>query len=201
MAETSDNGAVKHDPRQGSNAPLRGWGYSTDEGGMRVPLLARWPVRIPADTECAELATMMDWLPTFAELLGTKLPQDRPIDGRDISPLLFESSNAVSPHQAFYYYQKDQLQAVRSGRWKLYLPLANYVKGASPEKQPRPASLFDLVADVDERHDRAAEQPQIVAELTQRAEEARTEIGDGERIGRGIRKPGWVDTPVPQVLR
>lgn len=198
---TSDNGAVKRSPPQGSNLPLRGWGYSTDEGGMRVPLLAWWPGHIPASSECSEVATMMDWLPTFAGLLNFELPPERTIDGRDIRPLLFGAPGAKSPHRAFYYYQRDQLQAVRSGRWKLYLRLDNYVRNASPEKQPRPLSLFDLTTDIHEEHNRASDEPQVLAELTQLAEEARLELGDGPRIGRGIRKPGWVEKPVPQMLR
>lgn len=198
---TSDNGAVKREPRQGSNLPLRGWGYSTDEGGMRVPMLARWPGRIPAGTECAELTTMMDWLPTVAALLDVKLDAARPIDGRDIHPLLFDEPGAKSPHAVFYFYQKDQLQALRAGKWKLYLPLDKYYKGASPEKTPRPTSLFDLIADIDEQHDQSGAHPEIVAELTKLAEAAREELGDGPRVGRGVRKPGWVEQPVPQVLR
>jgi arylsulfatase A-like enzyme len=198
---TSDNGAVKREPRQGTNAPLRGWGYSTDEGGMRVPLIARWPTRVPAGTECAELTTMMDWLPTLAALIEYQLDAGRPIDGRNIAPLLFAVPDAKSPHTAFYYYQRNQLQAVRAGRWKLYLPLTDYVKNASPEKTPRPMSLFDLAVDIDEQHDLSAAQPEKVAELTRLAEAARAEIGDGSRVGRGVRKPGWVEQPVPQVKR
>ena len=63
---TSDNGAPHRDPPQGSNRPLGGWGYTTREGGMRVPCIARWPGKIPDGSECHELASMMDLLPTFA---------------------------------------------------------------------------------------------------------------------------------------
>ena len=45
---TSDNGAVRRVPQQGSNAPYKGWGYSTSEGGMRMPCILRWPGRVPA---------------------------------------------------------------------------------------------------------------------------------------------------------
>jgi arylsulfatase A-like enzyme len=125
---TSDNGAVRRSPMLGSNAPLGGWGYSTTEGGMRMPLIARWPGRILAGTECAELTAMMDWLPTLAALIGATLPADRVIDGRDIRPLLFGTSSEKSPHRAFDYYMFDQLQAVRAGRWKLHLPLDQTVR-------------------------------------------------------------------------
>lgn len=64
----------------------------------------------------------MDLLPTFAKLAGTEPPQDRVIDGKDIWPLLVCQEGTKSPHEAFYYYQMDQLQAVKSGKWKLHLP-------------------------------------------------------------------------------
>ena len=71
----SDNGAPL--ARGGSNAPLGGSGYTTSEGGMRVPCIMRWPGRIPAGQSCDELCTMMDILPTFARLAGAEVPQDR----------------------------------------------------------------------------------------------------------------------------
>ncbi|MCA9226976.1 MAG: sulfatase-like hydrolase/transferase, partial [Planctomycetales bacterium] len=94
---TSDNGAPRRNPPQGSNAPLGGWGYTTREGGMRVPCVVRWPERIPAESVCHELTTMMDWLPTFAHLAGASAPRDRKLDGHDITPLLMGESDAKSP--------------------------------------------------------------------------------------------------------
>ena len=61
----------------------------------------------------------MDLFPTLAALCGADLPDDRTIDGRDIRHLLFDDAGA-SPHEAFFYYQQDDLEAVRSGRWKLH---------------------------------------------------------------------------------
>lgn len=197
---TSDNGAVRRTPQQGSNAPLGGWGYSTTEGGMRMPLVVRWPGRIPAGTECAELTTMMDWLPTCAALIGATVPTDRVIDGRDIRPLLFGEAGAKSHHRAFYYYQSNQLQAVRAGRWKLHLPLERTIRLAKADSS-RPAALYDVVADPAEAHDVAAEHADVVAELTKLADEARADIGDLDRPGRNVRKPGWVEQPVPQALK
>lgn len=197
---TSDNGAVRRDPPLGSNAPLGGWGYSTSEGAMRMPMIARWPGRVPAGTECAELTTMMDWLPTLAALLGAKLPNDRTIDGRDIRPLLFDEPGAKSPHRAFYFYQFEQLQAVRAGRWKLHLPLAETIRIGKSEGS-RPAALYDVVADPAEAHDVIAEHADVVAELTELADEARADIGDRNHRGRNVRKPGWVENPVPQVMQ
>jgi arylsulfatase A len=63
---TSDNGAPRRNPPQGSNLPLAGWGYTTAEGGQRVPCIVRWPGKIPAGTVSDELCTTMDLLPTFA---------------------------------------------------------------------------------------------------------------------------------------
>ncbi len=81
---TSDNGAPRRNPPQGSNLPLSGWGYRVSEGGMRVPCLMRWKKHIPAGTKCDELCTMMDFLPTFAKLAGGDVPKKRRIDGKDI---------------------------------------------------------------------------------------------------------------------
>ncbi len=83
---TSDNGAPRRTPPQGSNAPLAGWGYNHSEGGMRVPCIVRWPGIVPPGSECSELCTMMDWLPTLASWCGGELPP-LPIDGHDIAPL------------------------------------------------------------------------------------------------------------------
>ncbi|MHC4679560.1 MAG: sulfatase-like hydrolase/transferase, partial [Planctomycetota bacterium] len=145
---TSDNGAASR--WGGSNLPLSGWKGSTMEGGMREPCVMRWPGKIPAGATCREITSTLDLLPTLARLAGTREPQDRIIDGKDIRPLMTGRPGAKSPHEAFYYYQMDQLQAVRSGRWKLHLPLkvkrANWGKG-TPD---RPMKLYDLEADVGE---------------------------------------------------
>ncbi|MGH9341955.1 MAG: hypothetical protein ACRD1R_20790 [Acidobacteriota bacterium] len=90
-----------------------------------------------------------------------------------------------SPHIAFYYYQEDKLQAVRSGKWKLQLP-AN--------------KLYDLVNDIGERTDVAGQNPGIVVQLLKLAEYAREELGDGVRPGSGQRPLGRVHSPKPQLL-
>jgi arylsulfatase A-like enzyme len=143
---------------------------------------------------------MMDWLPTFAALLGATLPSDRTIDGRDIGPLLFNEPAAKSPHRAFYFYQFEQLQAVRAGRWKLHLPLEEMIRTGKTGGS-RPAALYDVVADPAEAHDVLAEHPDVVAELTKLAEAARADLGDRGHPGRGARKPGWIEDPKPLVVQ
>jgi hypothetical protein len=116
---TSDNGATRIS--RGSNLPWSGWGYTTAEGGQRVPFIARWPGKIPRGKVNPAMATLMDLYPTFAGLAGASVPRDRSIDGKNIWPLL-SGANTESPHEAFYYYYGPQLQAVRAGKWKLLLP-------------------------------------------------------------------------------
>ena len=196
---TSDNGAVRRNPPQGSNAPLAGWGYTTAEGGMRVPCVVRWPGHVPASRACEELTTTMDLLPTFARLAGAELPHDRMIDGKDIWPLMAGQSGARSPHEAFFYYQMDQLQAVRSGRWKLYLPLKNKRERIGGKGKPSPARLFDLKTDIGETNDLAAAHPDVVARLARYAEQARDDLGDEDRPGKNQRPAGFEPHPTPRV--
>ena len=167
---------------------------------MRVPCLARWPGRVPAGRTCAELATTMDLLPTFARLAGGEPPEDRTIDGHDIRPLLFGHPGAASPYDAFFYYDVDQLQAVRAGRWKLYLPLA--AKRGRGRKVPAsgPGLLYDLVADVAEARNVADAHPDVVARLTAFADRARRDLGDGPARGAGQRPPGHEPNPTPRTL-
>jgi arylsulfatase A-like enzyme len=198
VVSTSDNGAVRRDPPQGSNLPLRGWGYTTAEGGQRVPCIARWPGKVPAGAVCDAMATTMDLLPTFAGLAGTRPPQDRIIDGKDIWPLLAGQSKE-SPHEAFYYYGGPQLQAVRSGRWKLFLPLEERWTVAG-KTAGSPLALYDLEADIGETTDVAAKHPDIVRRLTVLAAKARGYWGDMNRAGKGQRPAGRIANPTPRVL-
>ncbi len=180
---TSDNGSQMGDTG-GSNAPLRGTKGTTWEGGQRLPCIVRWPGQIPAGAVCREMATAMDFLPTLAALAGTAAPDDRIIDGKDIRPLLTDPTEATSPHEAFFYYLCDDLEAVRRGKWKLHL---------------KRNELYDLEADIGETTNVINEHPDIVADLQARAEDCRRDIGDAATgvVGENIRPAGKVDNPRP----
>ena len=194
---TSDNGAPRRTPPQGSNGPLAGWGYTTAEGGMRVPCIMRWPGRIPAASVCSELSTMMDMLPTFAKLAAAEKLPTKPIDGKNILPLMLGRPGAKTPHEAFYYYRLDQLQAVRRGEWKLYV---DYQVGTGEKSRRVKPRLYDVVRDPGETVDLTEKQPRKVAELMKAAGKARAELGDRNQPGTGVRPAGRVKDPVPQRL-
>lgn len=196
---TSDNGSTGNNG--GSNVPLNGRKGRTDEGGMRVPCVMRYPGRIPANTVCSEVSGTIDLLPTLAALSGGAIPQDRIIDGRSIWPLMTGAANAESPHEAFYYYQMDQLQCVRSGKWKLHLPMASKKRNWGKPEGETPLKLFDLVSDIHEDHDVSAQHPDVVKRLLKLADKMRYDIGDLDQAGENQRPAGWVDTPQPQLLK
>lgn len=197
---TSDNGAPRRNPPQGSNGPLAGWGYSVQEGGMRVPCVVRWPGVIPAGSTSDVLTTMMDWWPTLAAFAGGPADPGRPIDGRDLGNVLRQPDRAESPHEVFGYYHRDRLEAVRSGPWKLYLARNNHGELATdPTNAPVAARLYDVAADPGERHDVAADHPDVVAALMQSAVRLAEELGDGPRAGSGQRPVGRVSSPTPRL--
>ncbi|MDF1844336.1 MAG: sulfatase [Rubripirellula sp.] len=203
---TSDNGApLAKDltsPSRGSNLPLHGRGYTTAEGAFRVPTIAWWPGKIPPGTQCNELATTMDLLPTLAALSGTAIPTERKLDGHDITPLILGEDRAKTPYDDFFYYDRDQLQAVRSGRWKLFLPLAEFNRHPHFKKgQGDQPLLFDVVADIECRHNVAAEHPEVISRLMNSAQQARNELGDRGKPGSAVRQPGKLDAPVALTLR
>jgi hypothetical protein len=156
----------------------------------------------------------IDVLPTVAELTGAALPE-RKIDGRSFAPLLTGEEGAGSLQDAyFFYYHHGDLEAMRSGRWKLHFPhkyrtLAGSVgSGGVPGKYDygaaTPLALYDLVADRAETTDVAAAHPDVVEQLSAMADAMRAELGDRLTgvTGTGVRAPGiWqpetVTVPVP----
>ena len=143
----------------------------------------------------------IDLLPTLARLAGAEAPSDRTIDGRDMWPLLSDQPGARSPHEVLYFYWGHELQALRSGRWKLHFPHEYRTPVGRPPSPGRPAetemrrigrSLFDLEADPGERTDVAAEHPDVVRKLEHLAEQARDDLGDSatHRKGPNVRSAG-----------
>src|SRR5207237_10208942 len=108
-------------------------------GGVREPFIARLLGKIPAGTIQSEPAMAIDLLPTIARLVGGELPK-QPIDGQDVGPLLrCEPEAKNSDRTYFFYYGKNELQAVRRGRWKLILPHTyRTMNGQQPGKDGRP---------------------------------------------------------------
>ncbi|MBM4019229.1 MAG: arylsulfatase, partial [Planctomycetes bacterium] len=173
---TSDNGPwlVKGE-HGGSALPLRDGKGTTYEGGMREPCVMWGPGRIPAGKTCSEMVLSMDLMPTFAGLAGAAPPAD--IDGKDVWPLLSGRPGAKTPHQAFYYYSGSNLQAVRSGKWKLVLYAAPQGATAADAPKPRDPELYDLEADISESRNIAAAHPDVVARLHDLAEKGRQYVG------------------------
>lgn len=200
----SDNGPwLSYGKHAGSTGGLREGKGTSWEGGVRIPFIARWPGVIPAGRVCSEPAMTIDVLPTVAGLIGAELPP-RKIDGKDIGPLLRGEAGAASPHEALlFYYNANDLEAVRSGKWKLILPHTYRALTGPPGKDGKPAGyaqrqcgleLYDLESDRAETRNIAADHPEIVKRLEAIAESARDDLGDAltKRDGNGRRPPGRV---------
>ena len=197
---TSDNGS--NGRNGGSNAPLSGSKGGTMEGGMRVPMIARWPGRIPAGGTCNELSSTMDFLPTFAALSGGLLSANK-IDGHDITPLLTGTKGAASPYEVFYYYRRRQLQAVRWGDWKWHLPLANTFPNwttANQKGRGRPGKLVNLKTDLAEKVDVTAANPKVMAKMRELVAQAEAALGNEDRQGKEQRPATTLKSSKPMVL-
>jgi arylsulfatase A-like enzyme len=203
---TSDNGPwLSYGNHGGSAGPLREGKGTSWEGGTRVPFIARWPGKIPAGKVQDQPAMTIDLLPTIATLAGVPLPP-RPIDGRDIWPLLACERGARSPHPAYFtWYANNQLQAVRSGEWKLVLPHSYRTLNGRPggrdgipvkyeNASVAEPELYHLARDRGETRNVAAQHPDIVQRLLAFATQARAELGDSltREKGNGVRPAGQV---------
>jgi arylsulfatase A-like enzyme len=159
---TSDNGPWLIMHGQGGLAgPLRDGKGSTFEGGMRVPGIAWWPGKIrPGVTH--EPANAMDLFRTGLALAQVAPPTDRPIDGRDLSPLLLRSE--ALPESPFFYYRGPRLAACRLGDWKAhFFTQGGY--GGEPATDRDPPLLYHLGLDPGEQRDVAAAHPEVVARI------------------------------------
>ncbi len=133
----------------GSTGGLRGMKGQTWEGGLRVPLIARWPGHIPEGHVSDEPAVILDVFTTVLNAAGIPIPTDRPIDGKDIMPLL--TSDAKSPHESVYSMKGETLCTVRSGKWKLHGPASGprdlvAAQKSLPTRDPRAPDGFTILA-------------------------------------------------------
>jgi arylsulfatase A-like enzyme len=154
---TSDNGGFL---RAGANCgDLRGGKEDLYEGGIRVPMLARWPARIPAGTRSERVAMAMDALPTICE--AAKIPVKHKIDGTSILPTLLGQNQPPDARDLFWMrreggakYQGQDYYAVRRGDWKLV--------HNSPFE---PLQLFNLAADPLEQRNLAQQETKVFQDL------------------------------------
>ncbi len=162
---SSDNGPITaggQDPEFfDSNGPLRGLKFTLYEGGIRVPMIARWPGRIARGTETALVSDFSDMLPTLAALAGAPVPAG--LDGVSLVPTL-AGRPAEQARRDHFYWEAAPQQAVRRGDWKAYRPAAG-----------KPLELYHLGEDLGETKNRAADRPDLVAELGRLLATARTD--------------------------
>jgi arylsulfatase A-like enzyme len=204
---SSDNGPWLARGEDGGSAnPLRAGKGTTYEGGVRVPCIMWQPGTIRSGSVCREVASTMDFLPTFATLAGTKPPTDRTIDGHDIRPLLTDD-NAKSPWEALFFYFGNELHGVRSGPWK-FRPQNNllneniYNRGASTSVKVPPA-LYNLDRDPAEQKSVMQQHPEIVNRMRDYLKRARDDLGDSLRGIKptNVRPIGRVDTAAAPIGR
>lgn len=182
---SSDNGPwLTMRDHGGSAGPLRDGKGVTFEGGQRVPTLARWPARIRPGRVYADTATMLDWFPTFSALAGVPLPDDRVIDGKDITPEL--AGAAPAREREFYYLASFSSRPVayREGDWKLKLAQAGYPRFLDRVLRlglyHHDTLLFNLADDPGETNNLAAAHPERVARMRARLEAFDQELQDAD---------------------
>jgi uncharacterized sulfatase len=163
---TSDNGPHSEGGGRSeyfdSNGPLRGQKRALYEGGVRVPLIARWPGQIKAGSTSDFIGGFWDILPTCAELAGAEAPSG--LDGISFVPTLL-GQGEQQQHEYIYweFYEQGGRQAVRQGQWKAVF------------NHGKPIELYDLSQDIGEEHNIAADHADLVAKLAAYMKSARTE--------------------------
>jgi arylsulfatase A len=173
---TSDNGGPTH---QGAdNTPFSGSKNSTREGGIRVCTLVSWPGHVTVGDSSNQITTHMDWLPTFAAFAGVPLPPGRKLDGMDLSDLLLGKTQSFKPREDFFYYRGFELEAVRSGAWKLHL--------SSRE-------LYNLELDPGESQNLAGDHPEVISRLEGLVKEMEKDLGTTGAKAPGMRPLGKTD--------
>jgi len=164
---TSDNGPHReghHDPDFfDDNGPLRGIKRDVYEGGIRVPMIARWPGVVAAGKESNFVWAGWDFLPTAAELAGAPVPND--VDGISIASVLKGTGTVPSRDYLYWeFHERGFHQAIRQGDWKLVR------QGPSFQVE-----LYDLKNDIGETRNLVAEKPDVVKQLLPLFRQARTE--------------------------
>ena len=182
----------------------------TWEGGLRVPMIARWPGKIPGGIVNSSVAGTIDVFPTILSAAGLGVPSDRVIDGKDIWPLL-ASAHAKSPHDALIGMQGTNVMTVRSGKWRLHVRSPGGVPNRgedwvdprgpdgvtilAPYEQARPSAypgviggdgpknmmLFDIEADPAEQRDVSKKHPEVVERLKSIYEKIVTQVPEFKR--------------------
>jgi len=155
-----------------SNGQFRGKKGNLYEGGLRIPMIVRWPGRIKAGVVSDHLWYFPDVMPTLAELAETEPPDN--IDGISIIPTLLgkQAAGRKQKNHKYLYWEYRGQTAVRMGNWKVVSPGKN-----------KPFELYDLNKDISEQNNIADEHPDILAKMKAYAKQAHTENIPG----------GWID--------
>lgn len=203
---TSDNGPwLNYGNRAGSSGGLREGKGTTYEGGQRVPCLVQWKGTVEPGRVDNNLVSGIDLLPTIAEIAGAPLPE-KEIDGVSLLSLM-KSPEADPPRKSFwYYYRRNNLEAVRDGQWKLVFPHnGRTYEGFVPGEDGQPGKvdewsevepgLYNLRRDPGERYNLLEHHPEIAERLRGIADVARDDLGDDltDNPGENRRLPGRVE--------
>jgi arylsulfatase A-like enzyme len=174
---TSDNGGAHYIGLPEINRPFRGWKISFFEGGIHVPLFARWPAAIPSGSRYGQPVHHFDIYATAAAAARAAMPDDRPMDGVDLLPFVL-GERSEAPHARLFWRQGHYQVAVADG-WKL-----------QTAERPKKTWLFDLRSDPTEQRNVAEEHPERVqAMLAMLAAHNATQV-----------EPAWpslIEAPIP----
>jgi uncharacterized sulfatase len=180
---TSDNGGAGYIGIPEVNQPFRGWKITMFEGGLRVPMMIKWPSKIAAGTVVETPVAHIDVMPTIAAAAGASQPAGVVIDGLSTLPLMINQDAANWTRETLFW-QNGHYQVVRHGDWKLQV-------------NDRPTDglqhwLFDLAVDPTEQDNLATSRPDIVKQLKDLLAEHRAE-SDGPLYLPSIQMPVMVD--------
>jgi arylsulfatase len=203
---TSDNGPwINYGNHAGSTGGLREAKGSTFEGGNRVPCIMYWKGMLQSGSTCNKLTSNIDLFPTIAEISGAPLPE-KTIDGVSLLSLLKYEKDANPRKYFVYYYNKNDLEAVTDGTYKLVFPHSHRTYKVYPpgnDGQPgeimteeiHNCELYDLRRDPGERYNVFTQYPDVVNKLTDFADKMRDDIGDDltEKKGNNRRLPGYTN--------
>lgn len=202
---TSDNGPwLAYGNHAGSTAGLKEGKGTSWEGGLREPCVIFWKGQLTGGKTFSDPAMTIDILPTIAALTNSALPQQK-IDGINIWPYLTGKEKGLGDRPLFFYYNKNDLEAMRWKNWKLYFPHTYRTMNGQPQgKDGLPGKykylrteqmeLYDLSKDRNETNNIAATNNDLLKQMDQMADRIRAELGDDLTQIKGTenREPGRV---------